>query len=328
MSKLDPRSIERIDISQLIPDARNARTHSKRQIEQIGASVKRFGFTAPVLIDEDDKIIAGHGRVAAAKLLGHSDVPCLRLSHLSAAEKRAYALADNKVALNASWDIEILASEFQELMKGEFEMELTGFSLPEIDCVLTEVELASTSAIQPADDHPEPSAQAVTRQGDHWILGRHALVCGDAKDEGAVDALMAGGQADMVFTDPPYNIPIAGNVSGLGRIRNREFVEASGEMSKADFTEFLRLTFNRAAAVCKDGAIVFICMDWRHQGEVLAAGYEVFSELKNICVWANDLPPLKWSSLKYGFDQGGLDRWQGKDTRQKRLSRSYGRSMC
>lgn len=286
MSQLDPRSIERIEISLLIPDARNARTHSKRQIEQIAGSIKRFSFTAPVLIDEDNKIIAGHGRVAAAKLLGHSDVPCLRLSHLSATEKRAYALADNKVALNASWDIEILASEFQELMKGDFEMALTGFSLPEIDSVLTDVELASTSASQPADDCPEPTARAVARLGDHWILGRHALVCGDAKDQDAVDVLMAGQQADMVFTDPPYNVPIDGHVSGLGRIHHREFAEASGEMSKAGFTEFLRRTLNRAAAVCKDGAIVFVCMDWRHQGEVLAAGYEVFSELKNICVWA------------------------------------------
>ena len=285
MSKLDPRSLERIEISQLQPDSRNARTHSKHQIEQISASIKRFGFTAPVLIDEDDKIIAGHGRVAAAKLLGQSDVPCLRLPHLSAAEKRAYALADNKVALNASWDIEILASEFQELMKGEFEMELTGFSLSEIDNVLTEVELASTSAIQPADDHPEPASQAVTRQGDHWILGRHALVCGDAKDEKALNTLMAGQTADMIFTDPPYNVPIDGHVSGLGRIRHREFAEASGEMSKGAFTEFLRRALSKAAAVCKDGAIVFVCMDWRHQGEVLAAGYEAFSELKNICVW-------------------------------------------
>src|SRR5665213_3262543 len=286
VSKLDSRSLERIEISQLKPDARNARTHSKRQIEQIAASIKRFGFTAPVLVDEEDKIIAGHGRMAAAKLLGHSDVPCLRLSHLSAPEKRAYALADNKVALNASWDIEILASEFQELMKGDFEMELTGFSLPEIDGVLTEVELASTSTVQPADDYPEPAVHAVTRQGDHWILGRHALVCGDAKDERAVDRLMAGQTADMVFTDPPYNVPIDGHVSGLGRIHHREFAEASGEMSKEAFTEFLRVTLKRAAAVCKDGAIAFVCMDWRHQGEVLAAGYEVFSELKNIYVWA------------------------------------------
>jgi ParB-like chromosome segregation protein Spo0J len=258
VSKLDSRSLERIEISQLKPDKRNARTHSKRQIEQIAASIKRFDFTAPILIDEDNRIIAGHGRVAAAKLLEHSDVPCLRLPHLSASEKRAYALADNKVALNASWDIEILASEFQELMKGDFEMELTGFSLPEIDNVLTEVDLASTSAAQPADDHPEPSTLAVSYQGDHWILGRHALVCGDAKDQQAVDTLMAGQQADMGFLDVPYNVPIHRHVSGLGRIRHREFAEASGEMSKEAFTEFLRLSLSRAAAVCKDGAIVFV----------------------------------------------------------------------
>ena len=212
MPKTDARSIEHIEISHLKPDARNARTHSKRQIEQIAALIRKFSFTVPVLIDEDNKIIAGHGRVAAAKLLGYCNVPCLRLTNLTASEKRAYAIADNKVALNASWTVEILADEFQEQMKDGFEMELTAFELPEIDLVLTEVEQASIATIQPADEHPQPSSQAVSRQGDYWTLDRHAVFCGDAKDKKTVDTLMAGQQADMGFLDVPYNLQIVGHV--------------------------------------------------------------------------------------------------------------------
>lgn len=285
MSSLDPRSIERIEISQLQPDKRNARVHSKRQIEQVAGSISEFGFNAPVLIDETNGIIAGHARVEAAKLLGHSYAPCLRLSHLTAAQKRAYMLADNRLPLSATWDFEILSEVFNELMEIGVDMGTMGFELEEIDRILTDVEEASTAGIDRADDHPQPLAQAVTRQGDCWVLGRHAMACGDAKDRKLLDTLMGGRSADMIFCDPPYNLKIDGHVSGLGRTQHREFAEASGEMSMEQFTEFLRLSFIVAAAVCKDGAIAFVCMDFRHQREILAAGYEVFSELKNLCVW-------------------------------------------
>jgi DNA modification methylase len=279
------RSIEHLEISRLKPASRNARLHSKRQIKQIAVSIERFGFTNPVLIDNDNAIIAGHGRVAAAREIGIAEVPCLRLSNMSEAEKRAYVIADNKIALNAGWDMEVLAGEFQGLMDLGFDVGLTGFELPEIDMILSDVEQASPEVTRPEDHYPQPEALAVTAEGDLWLLGRHALLCADAKDQVAVKRLMAGEKADMAFTDPPYNVPIAGNVSGLGHIRHREFVEASGELSVAGFTAYLQESLSVVASVCRDGAIVYVCMDWRHLQEVLTAGHTVFSELKNICVW-------------------------------------------
>jgi len=285
MNTVNPRSIEHLSISKLKPAPRNARTHSKRQIKQIADSIERFGFTNPVLIDDDNGIVAGHGRVRAASELGITELPCLRLSGMSAEDKRAYIIADNKLALNAGWDLEILAGEFQGLMDLGFDVGLTGFELVEVDLILNGIGEASPDPAQPEDLYPEPNAEAVTRLGDRWFMGRHALLCADAKDHGAVARLMAGEKADMVFTDPPYNVPIAGHVSGLGHTRHREFVEASGELSEAEFTEFLRGALSVAAGVCRDGALVYVCMDWRHLQEVLVAGHAVFSELKNICVW-------------------------------------------
>jgi len=280
------RSIELIEISKLKPAACNARTHSKRQIRQIADSIRRFGFTNPVLVDDGNQIVAGHGRVAAAHILGIAEVPCLRLSDMTEADKRAYVIADNKLALNAGWDQEVLAGELQALIDLGFEVELTGFELPEIDILFNEVAEASPDTSDGADACPQRGAIAVTKPGDHWILGRHALVCGDAKDQKVLDGLMGGSLADMIFTDPPYNVPIEGHVSGLGRVQHREFVEATGEMSPEQFTQFLTQTLAIAAKVSRDGAIAYVCMDWRHLGEVLEAGKSAFSELKNICVWA------------------------------------------
>lgn len=286
MTDLGHGSIELIEISKLKPAARNARTHSKCQLKQIADSIRRFGFKNPVLIDDENRILAGHGRVAAAKNLEMREVPCLRFSDMTDADKRAYALADNKLALNAGWDLEILVGELEDLMQLGFDVELTGFVLPEIDTLIEEVAQASPDPVGPEDDYPEPTAQPVTRPGDRWILGRHGLVCGDAKDPAVVELLMAGCQAHMIFTDPPYNVPIKGHVSGLGQTRHREFLEASGEMSSDQFTQFLVQTLEPAAKACRDGAIAYVCMDWRHLGEVLEAGKSAFSELKNICVWA------------------------------------------
>ena len=286
MTDTSHRSVELIEISKLKPAARNARTHSKRQIKQIADSIRRFGFVNPILVDDENQIVAGHGRVAAAKTLGMSKVPCLRLGKMTEADKRAYVIADNKLALNAGWDLEILVGELEGLMQLGFEVELTGFELPEIDILIDEAAQSSPDPVAPHDDCPEPTAQPVTRLGDRWILGRHALACGDAKDPEVVESLMDGRQADMIFTDPPYNVPIEGHVSGLGGTHHREFLEASGEMSSDQFTHFLTQTLAAAAKACRDGAIAYVCMDWRHLGEILEAGKHAFSELKNICVWA------------------------------------------
>ncbi|MDO8913997.1 MAG: site-specific DNA-methyltransferase [Phenylobacterium sp.] len=288
MPDLFERSVERVPIADLAPAKRNARTHSEAQVKQIAASMERFGVTNPALIDDHNRIIAGHGRVAAAKTLGHADFPCLRLSHLSEAEKRAYVLADNKLALNAGWDKDLLAIDLRELAELQFDVSLTGFSLPEIDIILTEADDAAPNGDDPSEDPPPSPAvagPAVTRPGDLWVLGRHRLLCGDAKDSAAIALLMDGGQADMLFTDPPYNVPIDGHVSGLGQVRHREFAEGVGEMTASQFTAFLQETLGAAALVCRDGAIAFVCMDWRHLQELLTAGHAVFSELKNLCVW-------------------------------------------
>jgi DNA modification methylase len=270
----------------LHPYARNARRHSKKQIKQIAASIERFGFTNPVLVSDKGDIIAGHGRVEAAKLLGLKTVPTLALSHLSEVERRAYVLADNKLALNAGWDRDMLAIELQGLIDLDFAVELTGFSLAEIDIIIDEAGEADPDGPDDTEDHvPLVSGSPVTQVGDCWQLGRHRLRCGDARSAADMAALMGDERADMVFTDPPYNVAIDGHVCGLGEIRHREFAMARGEMSPAQFTAFLRETLTIMAGVLRDGGIAFVCMDWRHMGEMHAAGTAVFAEFKNLIVW-------------------------------------------
>jgi DNA modification methylase len=281
-----PSSIEHRPPANLIPYARNARRHSKKQIKQIADSIRRFGFNNPVLISEEGEIIAGHGRVEAAKQLGLATIPTLKLSHLSEAERRAYILADNKLALNAGWDPDLLAIELQGLIDLDFDVTLTGFSLAEVDLTLDAARDADPgSVLGPEDEVPELAAQAVCRRGEIWTLGRHRLICGDARNPEDYVRLLDGRRADMVFTDPPYNVKIDGNATGLGKFSHREFAMASGEMSKAEFTGFLTTSLSAMAGSCRDGAIAFVCMDWRHMGELLAAGEVAFSELKNLCVW-------------------------------------------
>lgn len=273
-------------ISALRPYARNARTHSKKQVKQIAASISRFGFNNPVLISDDNEIIAGHGRVEAARQLGWTTVPTIALSHLSDRERQAYILADNKLALNAGWDREILAIELQALVDVDFDVELTGFSLAEVDLVLDEHSDADPDrAEMPEDEVPVLRGEPVTRRGDIWMLGRHRLLCGDARVRDDFTALLGDDSADLVFTDPPYNVKIDGNVCGLGSVRHREFAFGSGEMSAAQFIAFLVATLGNASAVMRDGAIAYVCMDWRHMRDLLEAGEQVFTELKNLVVW-------------------------------------------
>ncbi|MEI6487013.1 MAG: DNA methyltransferase [Sphingomonadales bacterium] len=273
-------------LSALRPFPRNARTHSKKQVQQIARSIERFGFTNPVLVSDDGEIIAGHGRVRAAALLGMRTVPTIALSHLSEAERRAYVLADNKLALNAGWDGEMLAIELQGLIDLDFDVTLTGFSLAEIDFAIDAANDAKPNGRNSADDRiPRLPDNPVTRRGDLWQLGRHLLLCGDARDPDAYVRLLGNARADLVFTDPPYNVAIDGNVTGLGKVKHAEFAMASGEMSEAEFIRFLEQSLGAMAAVCRDGAIAFVCMDWRHMGELLTAGRQAFSELKNLVVW-------------------------------------------
>lgn len=280
-------SIEYLPLGSLRPYPRNARTHSRKQLRQIADSIKTFGFTNPILIDKRDMILAGHGRVEAARLLGMNKVPCVRLETMTSAQKRAYVIADNKLALNAGWDEELLALELKELLALDagFDIGITGFNIAETDALIEG--LSVEEAVSPRDEALPALAEgaAVTRPSDVWVLGKHRLICGDSLDAAVVTRLMAGAQARMVFTDPPYNVKIDGHVSGLGKVKHREFAMAAGEMSRAQFTAFLTQAFRNLASHSLDGAIHFICMDWRHMGEMLSAGEEVYAELKNLIIW-------------------------------------------
>ncbi len=282
-----PPQIEMRGADTLRRYARNARTHSPKQVRQSAASIRSFGFVNPILIDAGGDIIAGHGRLAAAKLLGLREVPVLAITHLSPEQKRAYILADNRLAENAGWDSEILAIELQALVDFDFDIEVIGFDLAEIDIILDEDRARNVPTDPDAADLVPalPPGPPVTKPGDLWTLGAHRLICGDARDVSALDVLLGGDVVDMIFTDPPYNVAVEGHVSGLGKVKHREFAFASGEMSEAEFTTFPREALVLAAAHCRDGAIAFVCMDWRHMREMLDAGDKVFHELKNLCVW-------------------------------------------
>ena len=278
--------VEQQPVDHLIPYARNPRTHSKKQIRQIAESIRTFGFVNPILIDGEGGVIAGHGRLAAAKQLGMTTVPTIRLDQLSEAEKRAYILADNRLAEKAGWDEALLKQELEFLSDLEIELDVTvtGFEIPEIDLLLFD---SDQDTFDEADRLPQtdPDAKAVTRLGDLWHLGPHRLFCGDATDATPFDQLMAGAKAELVFTDPPYNVPIDGHVSGLGSTKHRDFPMAVGEMSGTAFTTFLKIVLGQMAGHSREGALHFVCMDWRHMGELLAAGDVVYTELKNVCVW-------------------------------------------
>lgn len=273
--------------SDLQPRLGNPRTHSKKQLEQLAKSLKRFGFTSPVLVDDDGFIIAGHGRMEAARLVGMIEIPTVRLSDMSEADKRAYVIADNRLTEQAGWDKELLAIELRFLadIDTDFDLTLTGFDLPEIDALLEEASPARGKE-SPDERVPAISEAAVTRAGDIWAIGDHRLICGDARLASTYTALLGETKAAMVFSDPPYNVAISGHVSGLGKVRHREFAMASGEMSRSEFTSFLSCVFLNLTKATIDGAIHFQCMDWRHMAEMLTAGVAGHLELKNLCIWS------------------------------------------
>lgn len=268
------------DLSELTPDPRNARTHPKRQIEQIIASINAFGFTNPILADPEGNLIAGHGRLRAAKQMGLSKVPVIELAGLSEAQKKALRLADNKIALNAGWDTEILKLELADLSLHEIDIDLslTGFSAGEIDVVLSESEDPDDEVI------PEVPIEPRVLAGDIWQLGEHRIGCGDGRDVGFLRRVVGeGAQVDCAFLDPPYNVKINGHANAKGR--HREFAMASGEMSEAEFRSFLTDTLGACAKVSRDGAVHFVCMDWRHMDDVTASVASIYDTLLNICVW-------------------------------------------
>ena len=277
-------------IGQLKPDPANPRRHSKKQIRQIANSIKTFGFNVPVLVDRYNNVIAGHGRLAAAGELGITEVPTLCLDHLSPAQLRAFMIADNRLTEIASWDDQLLAQQLKDLslLGLDFSIEVTGFEMGEIDLRIASLE-AMPDTDDPADAVPElPTRPPLSKAGDLWLLGRHCVSCGNALDSAAYAALLGKERAAMVFTDPPYNVEINGHASGLGAIRHRPFPMASGEMDKAAFAAFLGQACRNLAAFSADGSIHFVCMDWRHLDELLAAGRDAYGELINLCIWTKD----------------------------------------
>jgi DNA modification methylase len=280
------RELEARKIGTIKPHPKNARTHPAKQIRRLVESINQFGFTSPLLIDENNVILAGHARWQAAKEAGLKVIPVIVLRGLSEGKKRAYVLADNKIAELAGYDRLALATELEELSsllaEDDLDLSLTGFEPAEIDNLLADLADPETD---PADELPEIAARPVSRKGDLWILGnRHRLLCDDARHADYA-RLMGGEQAAMVFTDPPYNVSVPKTV-GRGRTKHRNFVMAAGEMPPAVYTKFLSDGLSPAAANSVDAALHYVCMDWRHMREMLDAGDSIYSELKNLVVWS------------------------------------------
>jgi DNA modification methylase len=272
----------------LRPDPRNARMHNPRQLRHLTHSIQAFGFNVPILIDADDRVLAGHARLQAAKELGLKLVPTIRLEHLTPQQARAFQIADNRLTELATWNDQLLAEQLQELAAVDlnFSIEATGFSMGEIDLRIEGLKGVAEAA-DPADQLPLLEERAISAPGDLWQLGEHRILCGNALEEPSYRDLMGGGKATMVFSDPPYNVAIDGFVGGKGKIRHREFAMAAGEMTTAEFQTFLTTAVGQMTAYSVDGALHYLCMDWRHAHELLTTAERHYT-LKNLAVWVKD----------------------------------------
>ena len=282
MNKFDAQII-RVAIDSVIPYANNTKKHPPEQIDKLASMIAEYGHDVPIVVDADNVVIKGHGRLLACKKLGMETIPVIVRTDLTPAQAKAARIADNKVS-ESEWDIDLLRLELTELDELGFDLDLTGFD----DFDLTIDDESTIDDDADLDAVPEPPLVPITKLGDIWLCGNHRLMCGDSTNIDEVDTLMGGDKADMVFTDPPYNVKIVGlgsgtSKAGIGKIHG-EFKMASGEMTKDEFTDFLRAAFTCLIASSKDGSIHYICMDWRHIQELTAAG-EIYTELKNLCVW-------------------------------------------
>jgi DNA modification methylase len=281
-----PLEIEWLPVRKIKLDTRNAHRHPEAQIDQIAVSMESFGFNVPVLVNADNTLIAGEGRLRAAKKLGYTIIPAIRLEHLTPAQAKAFAIADNQLTKNAKWDDQLLGEIFLELSTEDldFSLEATGFTMGEIDL---KIEGLGNKDDDVADDLSKIApAPRVTQPGDTWMLGHHRIHCGSALTPDAFQATMDGRPAAMMITDPPFNVPIDGHVSGKGKTRHREFAMGAGEMTAAEFSGFLEGFARLAAGHSEPGSLNYIFMDWRHVAQLQAAVEPVYGEPKNLCVWA------------------------------------------
>tara|TARA_Y100001937_G_scaffold34949_1_gene50022 strand:+ start:7957 stop:9231 length:1275 start_codon:yes stop_codon:yes gene_type:complete len=298
--------VERKSIETLIPYARNSRTHSEEQVTQLAASIKEWGFTNPILVDPDGEIIAGHGRLLAAKKLNLKDVPCITADGWTEAQKKAYVIADNKLALNAGWDNEMLSVEFQELKDLDFDLGLTGFDLDELAKLLKEPE---KEGLTDADDVPEAPKNPVTVEGDIWILGNHRLMCGDSTSIEALEKLCEGQLVDMWLTDPPYNVAYEGKTKDALTIKN-------DEMGNDDFRQFLSDSYSAADAMMKSGAVFYI---WHADTEgynFRGAAVDIGWQVRQCLIWRKNSMVLgrqdyHWTHepCLYGWKEGSAHLW-------------------
>ena len=278
-------AIEYSPVASLIAYERNARRHPEKQIVKLMASIREFGFALPVLVDDERTIIAGHARVEAARRLELGEVPVIVAKGWSKAKVRAYRIADNRLAELASWDEDLLAIELSAIIElDEVPIEVIGWETAEID-LLTDDRRNPDTSTDPVDTVPETPAVPVSCSGDLWLLGHHRLLCGSSLEPSAWERLMDGRQGAMAFTDAPYNVPVTGHVCGLGSVQHPEFAMASGEMSRPEFTLFLSQVIAQLSANVRDGAVLDLCMDWRHLPELFAAVECNDLALLNLCVW-------------------------------------------
>jgi DNA modification methylase len=278
--------VVQLSIDALVINPRNARKHSKEQLHRLEACIRTHGFLVPILIDVSRNVVLGHGRILAARAAGMTEVPTLTVSGLTATQIRTFAIAENRLCDLAGWDNDMLRIEMKDLLDMQVDIEETAFSSGAVDLLID----GGGHQGSADDDIPPslPSGESVSQEGDLWQLGRHRLLCGDATQARNYKLLLGDLKAGVVFTDPPFNVKVDGHVGGLGGVRHREFAMASGEMSPAEFTRFLTTVFVLLGRHSRRGSIHFICMDWRHLREILAAGDEVYSEFKNLCVWNKD----------------------------------------
>jgi DNA modification methylase len=272
----------------LKPHPQNPRVHTDKQIGQIAQSIEAFGFNVPVLVDDRQNVVAGHGRLLAARKLGWNTIPVIKLNHLSESQYSAFLIADNRLTENSSWDERLLGEQLKVLSELEldFDLEVTGFEMAEIDVLIDGLETLNEP--DPDDHLPAIETSAVSVSGDLWQLGKHRVLCGNALITENYERLMDGAKADLLITDPPYNVAIDGHASGLGKVRHREFAMASGEMSSGEFTEFLRKAMMLSRQSSQPGSLAYYFMDWRHMKQILASGLEVYGEMMNLCVWAKN----------------------------------------